>query len=251
MSYAASTNALTELLLRRVSEQQRLQEQLVSAIASSSADLNSLQPNKTSVFRSESLPMVRDLQQSSQLSNVQHLLPTAVEKTAQQQEMEKLLHNFNLIQQARQLSAFVPNQQQHMPIGRTASLNTSINAQTSNPPIFVAPQLPAQKMSQPQQPLLLQRPPLKATVSSPLSPLNSTANSLPASKPETGLRRTESTKRKLLKSSNSKDIEEPKSKNVATDSVSITGNDVNDEDRQQFICRFCNKVISLKYFGLV
>jgi hypothetical protein len=222
LSYTSTANALTELLLRQVSER-RLQEQLAAAIVTSTAD--SLQPGKTSVFRSESLPMVRDLQQ-------QLLSPNADKPNHQQQsEMEKLLHNFNLIQQqARQLSALTTPQ--HVPIGRTASLNTSINASSSapNPPLFVAPQLPLQK----QQPLLLQRPPLKATVS---SPLNAT-NSLPAVKAENGLRRTESTKRKLLKTSGSKDIEEPKSKNVATDSNPTTENE---EDRQQFICRFCNK----------
>lgn len=64
---------------------------------------------------------------------------------------------------------------------------------------------------------------------------------MPASKPESGkLNRTESTKRKLLKSSGSKDIEEPKSKNVATDGVPSIENE--EDNHQQFICRFCNKV---------
>ncbi|KAI6182113.1 Zinc finger protein [Aphelenchoides bicaudatus] len=228
VNYASTANALTELLLRQVSERQRLQEQLAAAIVTSTAD--TLQPGKASVFRSESLPMVRDLQPNLQ----QQLLQPTVDNS-NQSDMEKLLHNFNLIQQqARQLSAFTTPQ--HVPIGRTASLNTSINASssapTSNPPLFVAPQIPLQKQTLSQQPLLLQRPPLKATVS---SPLNAT-NTLPAVKPENGLRRTESTKRKLLKSSGSKDIEEPKSKNVATDSTTE-----GEEDRQQFICRFCNK----------
>jgi uncharacterized Zn-finger protein len=185
---------LTELLLRRVSDQQRLQDQLAAAINASS---NTLQPNKTAVFRSESLPTVQPPQQ--------------------QTDMEKLLHNFNLIQQA--LSA--PQPPNHTPIGRTASLNTNISAANANIPVFIAPQPPAFTK---QQPLLLQRPPLKATCS---SPLNATSGG--------GLHRTESTKRKLLKSGGSKDGEEPKSKNVATDAV-----DGNEEDRQ-FMCRFCNK----------
>jgi hypothetical protein len=152
-----------------------------------------------------------------------------VQQHQQQLELEKLLHNFNIIQQAQNLGVFNQNQQ-HTPIGRTASLNTSIDANhtgTKNTAIFVTPQMPIQK-----QPLLLQRPPLKATVSSPL-------NSMTSNKTETSLRRTESTKRKLLKSNNSKDTEEPKSKSVATNALSST--EGAEEDRQQFICRFCNK----------
>lgn len=183
------------------------------------------------MFKSESLPMIGDLTQPL----IKPLPFSASDNATQQQlEMEALLHNFNLIQQVHQPSTLTPTQ--HVPIGRTASLNTKTSSASNNPPIFVTPQLPFQKQTLSQKPLLLQRPPLKTTLSSPLN----TINTLPPTNPETGLRRTESTKRKLLRSGGSKDIEEPKSKNVATNSAGSTAEGT-EEDHQQFICRFCNK----------
>ncbi|CAD5208116.1 unnamed protein product [Bursaphelenchus xylophilus] len=163
-------------------------------------------PLRQSVFRSESLPACNPLP-NSQIPNFG---PKLVSQNSQH-DLQKMLHNINLMQQAQRLNNM--NLTTHAPISRTASLNTQL-------------------IPQPSQAGLLQRPPLKATVSSPLCG---------AAKPEhqqQPLRRTESTKRKFKQNN---DEEEPKTKTTVSVSVSIEpSTEENDEDKQ-FMCRFCNK----------
>ncbi|KAI6222175.1 Zinc finger protein [Aphelenchoides besseyi] len=213
---AVSTNALAELLLRHVS----------ASVADSAA--------KTSVFRSESLPVVRPLQAP--------VVPTVETPQIPSNNVEQLL--LNMFQQTRQLSVINPVVTLgHSPIGRTASLNSAAIANSTPQTYFAVPQ-PPQTLGTANQSngLLLQRPPLKATHSSPLVGADSTPIDSSGI-----LRRTESTKRKLFKSSGSKDAEEPKSKTGNT-KMTIESEELNsavdgvegDEDRQ-FMCLICNK----------
>ncbi|CAD5205646.1 unnamed protein product [Bursaphelenchus okinawaensis] len=159
-------------------------------------------PLSASVFRSESLPACNPLQNQQIPVN----FGPKIHQNSQN-DLQKMLHNFNMIQHAQRLNNM--NLTTHAPISRTASLNTQL-------------------LPQPSQAGLLQRPPLKATVSSPLC---GTA----AETPQT-LRRTESTKRKFKQNSTD---EEPKPKTNISVTLEPSADD-NDEDKQ-FMCRFCNK----------
>lgn len=239
----SQANVLAEMLRRSTETTPKLQNDqpnnAVNPFLASQLQ-NQLQPQRTAVFRTESLPASNPLQginnlqainnnnlnltnvnnlNNVNLNNINNLHMNSMNNVKRNQpDLQKLIHNFNLLQQARQLSGAlgIPNQM-HTPIGRTASLNTATTTSRG-----VAPNT-----------MLLQRPPLKASISNPLT--TSEAKHEP-------LRRTESTKRKF-KPLTKDDNEEPKIKNNSGVNINVikAAEDELDEEKQ-FMCRYCNKV---------